>query len=210
MPKAAFSEWAKEEKSLFKTLNSPIKIQKFLDQTEYNGTKETRSPRYVISLNRSHCMEGALFAAACLENIGFPPLVLDLQAYNDDDHVIAIYKVKGFWGAVAKSNFTTLRYREPVYKTLRELSMSYFDFYFNLKGEKSLRAYSLPHNLNRFNTMNWRTTEEDVEDIGYYLDKVKHFPLVNKEQIKRLENSTDSLMKSSLLGSNPAGLYIPE
>ena len=88
--------------------------------------------------------------------------------------------------------------------------MSYFDFYFNLKGEKSLRAYSLPHNLNRFNEMNWRTTKEDVEDIGYYLDDVRHFPLVSMEQIKRLENSTDSLMKSSLLGSNPAGLYIPE
>ena len=210
MPKKSFSNWNKDEKSIFKTLNSPIKIQKFLDQTEYNGTKETRSPRYVISLNRSHCMEGALFAAACLENIGYPPLVLDLQAFNDDDHVIAIYKVNGFWGAVAKSNFTTLRFREPVYKSLRELSMSYFDFYFNLKSEKSLRAYSLPHDLNKFNDMNWRTTEEDVEDIGYYLDMVRHFPLVSKEQIKKLENSTDSLMKSSLLGSNPDGLYIPE
>ncbi len=209
MSKNSFSNWNKEEKALFKTLNSPIKIQKFLDQTEYNGTKETRSPRYVISLNRSHCMEGALFGAACLENLGYSPLVLDLQAYNDDDHVIAIYKAKGFWGAVAKSNFTTLRYREPVYKSLRELSMSYFDFYFNLNGEKSLRAYSLPHNLNKFNAMNWRTTEEDVEDIGYYLDKVRHFPLVSKEQIKKLKNATDSLMKSSLLGSNPAGLYIP-
>jgi hypothetical protein len=202
--------WTKEEKEFLKTLNSPYRIQSFLDKTEYNGTKETRSPRYVISLNRSHCMEGALFGAACLENIGYLPLVLDLQAYNDDDHVIAIYKYKGFWGAVAKSNFTTLRYREPVYRTLRELSMSYFDFYFNLNGEKSLRGFSLPQNLKRFDKINWRTTESDLEDIGYYLDKVKHFPVITKEQIKRLEIAGDYLMKSALLGSNPKGLYVPK
>ena len=209
MPKFLFTDWTREEKALLKTLNSPIRIQTFLDHTEYNGTKETRSPRYVISLNRAHCMEGALFAAACLENIGYKPLVLDLQAYNDDDHVIAIFKVKGCWGALAKSNFTTLRYREPVYRTLRELSMSYFDFYFNLNGEKSLRGFSLPHNLQRFDNMNWRTTEKDVEDIGYFLDKVKHFPLVNSEQIRKLEIAGDYLMKSSLLGSNPEGLFVP-
>jgi hypothetical protein len=202
--------WTKREAAILKNLNTPFRIQTFLDKTEYNGTKETRSPRYVISLNRSHCMEGALFAAACLENIGYPPLVLDLQAFNDDDHVIAIFKVKGFWGAVAKSNFTTLRYREPVYRSLRELAMSYFDFYFNLNGEKSVRGFSLPQNLKKFDSMQWRTTEDDLEEIGYYLDKVKHFMLVNKEQIRKLENASESLMKSSLLGSNPDGLYIPK
>jgi hypothetical protein len=189
MPKFLFTDWTREEKALLKTLNSPIRIQTFLDHTEYNGTKETRS--------------------ACLENIGYKPLVLDLQAYNDDDHVIAIFKVKGCWGALAKSNFTTLRYREPVYRTLRELSMSYFDFYFNLNGEKSLRGFSLPHNLQRFDNMNWRTTEKDVEDIGYFLDKVKHFPLVNSAQIRKLEIAGDYLMKSSLMGSNPEGLFVP-
>jgi hypothetical protein len=136
--------------------------------------------------------------------------VLDLQAYNDDDHVIAIFKLKGYWGAVAKSNFTTLRYREPVYRSLRELAMSYFDFYFNLNGEKSLRGFSLPQNLRRFEVMNWRTTKDDLEDIGYYLDKVKHFPLINKEQIKTLEIAGDYLMQSSLLGSNPEGLFVPK
>jgi hypothetical protein len=210
MVKKMTTGWTKAEVAKLKTLNTPFRIQTFLDKTEYNGTKETRSPRYVISLNRSHCMEGALFAAACLENIGYPPLVLDLQAFNDDDHVIAIYKVKGFWGAVAKSNFTTLRYREPVYRSLRELAMSYFDFYFNLNGEKSVRGFSLPQNLKKFDSILWRTTEDDLEEIGYYLDKVKHFPLVNKEQIRNLENASDSLMKSSLLGSNPDGLYKPK
>jgi hypothetical protein len=202
--------WTKDEKEILKTLSSPFRIQAFLDKTNYNDTKETRSPRYVISLNRAHCMEGALFAAACLENIGFKPLVLDMQSYNDDDHVIAIFKVNGFWGAVAKSNFTTLRYREPVYRSLRELVMSYFDFYFNLNGEKSLRGYSLPQNLRRFDKINWRTTQTDLENIGYYLDKVKHFPVVSKEQVKTLEIAGDYLMKSSLMGSNPKGLFIPK
>lgn len=203
-------DWTKDEKEILKTLSSPFRIQAFLDKTNYNDTKETRSPRYVISLNRAHCMEGALFAAACLENIGFKPLVLDMQSYNDDDHVIAIFKVNGFWGAVAKSNFTTLRYREPVYRSLRELVMSYFDFYFNLNGEKSLRGYSLPQNLRRFDKINWRTTQTDLENIGYYLDKVKHFPVVSKEQVKTLEIAGDYLMKSSLMGSNPKGLFIPK
>lgn len=210
MLKQSKADWTKDEMRILKSLSSPYRIQTFLDKTEYNGTTETRSPRYVISLNRSHCMEGALFAAACLENIGFPPLVLDMQSFNDDDHVIAIFKVKGYWGAVAKSNFTTLRYREPVYRSLRELTMSYFDFYFNLNGEKSLRGFSLPQNLHRFDKINWRTTKEDLENIGYYLDKVKHFPVVSREQIKKLEIAGDYLIKSSLMGSNPKGLFIPK
>lgn len=203
------SHWTAKEKDLFKEINTPFKIQQFLDKCDYNSTEETRSPRFVLEHKRTHCLEGALFAAACLENLGMLPLVLDLQAHDDDDHVIAIFKVNGFWGAIAKSNFTTLRYREPVYRNLRELAMSYFDFYFNTIGNKSLRAYSLPHNLSRFNNVNWRTTEKDLEDIGYYLDKVKHFPLVDSKQIKDLEKATPLLLESSMTGSNPAGLYTP-
>jgi hypothetical protein len=164
----------------------------------------------VIRNRRAHCLEGALFAAACLRYIGYPPLVLDLKAENDDDHVIAIFKVKGFWGAVAKSNFTTLRYREPVYRTLRELSMSFFDMYFNSIGEKTLRSYSLPQNLSRFDYMNWMTTEEDLDVIGNYLTDVKHISLINPEQVGKLDIVGDYLLKSSLIGSNPAGLYKPK
>jgi hypothetical protein len=201
--------WSDKEISHLNQLSTPFKIQEFLDKSEYNSTEETRSPAYVLEHHRCHCLEGALFAAACLEYIGMPPLVMDLQAHDDDDHVIAVFKIDGFWGAIAKSNFTTLRYREPVYRTLRELSMSYFDFYFNTNGDKSLRAYSLPHNLRRFDKINWRNTQKDLEDIGYYLDKVKHFPLVDKNQIKRLEKATPLLLESSMMGSNPAGLFTP-
>jgi len=201
--------WNSREISLLQKINTPFKIQQFLDECEYNSTEETRSPLYVLEHKRAHCLEGALFAAACLEFNGMKPLVLDLQAYNDDDHVIAVFKIKGYWGAIAKSNFTTLRFREPVYRSLRELSMSYFDFYFNTIGDKSLRGYSLAHNLSRFDTMEWRTTSNDLEDIGYYLDKVKHFPLVNDTQIKGLEKATPLLLESSMMGSNPEGLFTP-
>ena len=139
-------EWTRDESIFFKRLSDPDKIQGFLDSIEYNPGYECRSPRWVIKKKKAHCFEGALFAAAALEFIGYPPLIVDLKAYNDDDHVIAVFKVDGHWGSVAKSNFTTLRYREPVYRSLRELVMSYFDFYFNINGDKS--KYDITSSLN--------------------------------------------------------------
>ncbi len=207
--KSAEKYWTRTETEALNSLDTPFRIQQFLDECNYNATEETRSPRYVLEHRRAHCLEGAIFAAACLEYQGRPPLLLDLQAMNDDDHVIAVFKQDGCWGGIAKSNFTTLRYREPVYRTLRELAMSYFDLYFNTLGDKSLRAYSLPYSLNRFNRMEWRTTMDDLEDIGYFLDKVNHFPLISKAQAGRLERATPLLLKSSLMGSDPAGLFIP-
>jgi len=201
--------WNKGELKILKGLDSPYMIQTYLDNINYNSIIETRSPRYVMQNQRAHCTEGALFAAACLEYLGYLPLVVDLKAENDDDHVIATYKWKGHWGAVAKSNFTTIRYREPVYRTLRELAMSYFDLYFNTLGEKTLRAYSLPHNLNLFNHINWKTTEKNLDEIGNYLNGVRHIPLINSAQIKNLAFVGEYLLKSSLIGSNPAGLFVP-
>ena len=139
--------WTEEEIKFLKTLNKPDKIQGFLDSIDYNPNYECRSPRWVIKKRSAHCFEGALLAAAALNFIGYKPLIVDMKAYNDDDHVIAVFKENGHWGAVAKSNFTTLRYREPVYRSLRELAMSYFDFYFNIAGDKSLRSYSVPFDL---------------------------------------------------------------
>lgn len=204
------SGWSRDEQAFLDTLITPFNIQEYLDGIPYNTTTESNSPRNVMKKGRAHCFEGALFGAACLENLGFPPLVVDLQAVNDDDHVIAVYKVKGCWGAIAKSNFTTLRYREPVYRSLRELAMSYFDLYFNTLGEKSLRGYSLPHNLRRFDFMEWRTTEGDLEDIGYYLDRVKHYLLLTDKQVRNLSRASGLLVESSLTGSDPGGLYLPE
>jgi len=207
--KSTNDHWTIAETKALKSLGTPYGIQKFLDECSYNTTEETRSPRYVLEHKRAHCAEGAIFAAACLEMLGRPPLVLDLKAYNDDDHVIAVFKQDKCWGSIAKSNFTTLRYREPVYRSLRELAMSYFDLYFNTQGDKSLRSYSLPYSLNRFNKMKWRTTMNDLENIGEFLDKRKHYPLISNTQAEKLERASSLLLESSMMGSDPAGLFIP-
>src|SRR5580692_10024433 len=133
------------ERAVFMRLRSPELIQRFVDDLGYNkekGGETCRSPRRVLRDRTGHCMEGALFGAAALRLLGYPPLLLDLEAVQDSDHVLAIFRRRGCWGALAKSNFTGLRYREPVYRTLRELVLSYFEHYFNLRREKTLRKYS--------------------------------------------------------------------
>jgi hypothetical protein len=203
-------DWTKNEVQFLKTLDDPDKIQGFLDAIEYNPDYECRSPRWVIRKRSAHCFEGALFAAAALNFIGHKPLLVDMKAFNDDDHVIAVFKEDGHWGAVAKSNFTTLRYREPVYRNLRELIMSYFDFYFNIYGIKSLRAYSLPLDLSIFNSRNWATTDEDLEYIGDKLEQLHHFDVVTKNMIKKLKVASETMLKAGMMGSNEAGLFKPE
>ena len=120
-----------------RSLKDPYGIQRFLDDMPYHLADTAWSPRRVLRENTSHCFEGAIFAAAALRANGYPPLILDFEAEHDTDHVIAIYQVKGHWGAIAKSNYTSCRYREPVYRSLRELAMSYFDTYFNLRRERT-------------------------------------------------------------------------
>ena len=203
-------EWIKEEIVIFKKLSDPDKIPRFLDSLDYNPKYECRSPRWVLKKRSAHCFEGAIFAAAALQFLGYKPLLVDMKAINDDDHVIAIFKVNGHWGAVAKSNFTTLRYREPVYRSLRELVMSYFDFYFNLLGEKTLRSYSLPLDLSIFNNRHWETTDEDLEYIGDKIESLYHHDVVTPQMIEKLEIASVSLIKAGLMGSNEAGLFKPK
>lgn len=201
--------WDREEINILDKLSNPGKIQDFLDSLEYNPKYECRSPRWVMKTRTAHCFEGALFSAAALSCIGYRPLIVDMKAFNDDDHVIAVFKEKGHWGAVAKSNFTTLRYREPVYRSLRELVMSYFDFYFNINGDKSLRLYSKPLDLTVYNHRNWMTTDEDLEFIGDKLESMHHFPVISDQMIAGLIRATESMMKAGMLGSNEEGLFRP-
>jgi hypothetical protein len=202
-------EWTLDEIKVLNTLNDPDKIQGFLDSIDYNPKSECRSPRWVIKKRSAHCFEGALFAAAALHYIGYPPLIVDLKAFNDDDHVIAVFKEGKHWGAVAKSNFTTLRYREPVYRSLRELVMSYFDFYFNIAGDKSLRSYSLPLDLTMYNSRDWSTTDQDLEYIGDKLEMLRHYPVLDKKMIGNLKKASDIMLKAGMLGSNEEGLFKP-
>lgn len=201
--------WTRSEAALFARLDTPHKVQTYLNSIAYDAEFGCRSPRFVIKEKKAHCFEGALFAAAALRMNGFPPLIVDLRAENDDDHVIAVFKQRGRWGAVAKSNFTTLRFREPVYKTVRELAMSYFDFYVNTLGDKSLRECSVPMNLAHFDRREWMTTPDDLNYIGDYLDERRHVRLLTKAQERALEPVDPALLKASLLGSNPHGLFKP-
>lgn len=141
-----------EERHLVAGLNTPARIQAFLDELIYPEGEENRSLVEVLRQGKAHCLDGGLFAAAALRLLGYPPLIMDMQPEpgTDDDHVIAIYRSKGCWGSVAKSNYSGLRFREPVYRTLRELVMSYFEDSFNMARQKTLRTYTRPVNLVRF------------------------------------------------------------
>src|SRR6204780_322264 len=169
-----------------RSLKDPHGIQRFLDAMPYHVADTAWSPRRVLRENTSHCFEGALFAAAALRANGYPPLILDLEADHDTDHVIAIYRVNGHWGAVAKSNYTGCRYREPVYRSLRELALSYFDVYFNLRGERTLRTFSRPVNMARFDPLGWLTSEKPVWFVAEYLLTIAHTSLISRAQAKRL------------------------
>jgi len=200
MPRDTFTA---AERAVFRRLGSPDKIQRFLDDLAYNKEPHgptCRSPRMVLRDRTAHCMEGALFGAAALRMLGHPPLLLDLEAVHDDDHVLAIFRLRGYWGALAKSNFSGLRYREPVYRTLRELVMSYFEHYFNLRREKTLRNYSRPVNLRRFDGMAWMTAEEDVWPVPEYLCTISHTPLLPVRVVRRLGRVDARLFAAGLTG----------
>ncbi len=198
-----------EFKRLLKDLDTPFNIQEYLDSIPYNSTERTLSPLMVIRERMAHCMDGGMFAAAALRNLGYPPLIVDLEADNDDDHIIAVFREGRCWGAIAKSNTTVLRFREPVYRSLRELAMSYFDLYYNLNSQKTLRSYSRVIDLSRFDDRNWETTEEDLEFIGDYTYRVKHYPLLTDQQARRLNNVPKYLFDAGFAGADIKGLFKP-
>ena len=193
-----------DELAVLRGLKSPEKIQSFLDR-EIGYNKEPcgptcRSPRLVLRDRLAHCLEGALFAAAALRLHGDPPLLLDLEAVRDDDHVLALFRRHGHWGAIAKSNYSGLRFREPVYRTLRELAMSYFEHYYNLSGEKTLRTYSRPVRLRRFDYLHWMTAPGPVWAIPEYLTAIPHTPLLTGAMTRRLNRVDARLQAAGHLG----------
>jgi hypothetical protein len=169
-----------------RSLKTPLRIQRFVDELTYDYSDSARSPRRTLRERRGHCLEGALLAAAALRVQGHPPLVMDLEAVRDDDHVIALYREHGLWGGIAKSNFAGLRFRAPVYRTLRELALSYFDHYYNLRGERTLRNYSQAVNLAQLDSQHWMTAEEDVWCVTDLLMAARHYPLVPDKVIRTL------------------------
>ena len=160
-----------------RALNTPAKIQRFLDALTYQYADTAWSPQRTLRERKGHCLEGALLAAAALRVNGHPPLLMDLEAVHDDDHVIALFRERGLWGGIAKSNYAGLRFRAPIYRTLREIALSYFENYYNLRGERTLRNYSVPVNLERLDSQHWITSEEDVWGVPELLIAARHYPL---------------------------------
>lgn len=202
--------WTAEERKFLDTLKSPYDIQKFLDSIQYSADPIYRCPRSVIRDRKAHCVDGSLFAAAAMRRMGYPPLIMELKAVRDDDHLLAIFRCDGYFGAVAKSNFTTLRYREPVYRTVRELVMSYFEGYFNLEYEKTLRSYSTMIRLSSFDRLNWTIDDSAVDAIIKRIDEAHHYPVCTKKMTARLQRVDERSYQAALLGSNPSGLYQPK
>jgi len=183
-----------------RSLKDPHGIQRFIDEMPYHLADTAWSPRRVLQERTSHCLEGAIFAAAALRANGYPPLIFDLEAEGDTDHVVALFRTDGHWGSIAKSNYTGCRYREPVYRSLRELAMSYFEGYFNLRRERSLRTFSRPVNLARFDHLDWMTTEKPVWFIAEYLFTIRHYQLLTPSMVKRLHRLDDRSFRAGCLG----------
>ncbi len=186
-------------------LKTPRGIQHALDRMPYHAASSAWSPRRVLREQTAHCLEGAVFAATALSLLGFPPLVMDLEAVQDTDHVIAVFRERGHWGAIAKSNFAGLRYREPVYRTLRELAMSYFENYINLRGERTLRGYSRPVSLARFDRTHpgWVISGTDLWFIPDHLVHVPHRPLLTPTLIAALTRVDGRSFRAALVGHQP-------
>jgi len=182
-------------------LTPPWRVQKFLDGLEYDfAGSGCRSPRRVLAERKVQCMDAALFAAAALRVQGHRPLIIDLEAVEDVDHVLAVFRGPAGWGAIARSNYSGLRYREPIHPTIRTLVLSYFESYFNLRREKTLRRYSRPVDLARFDSLRWMTTEEDLWEIPEYLVGIRHYRLLPKRVIKKLATVDRRMFEAGLVG----------
>jgi hypothetical protein len=200
--RAAALGFTRAEVRALRALRTPHGIQRALDAMPYHHASTAWSPRRVLRERTAHCLEGAVFAAAALRVLGFPPLLLDLEAVQDTDHVLAVYRANGHWGAIAKSNFTGLRYREPVHRSVRELVMSYFEGYINLRGERTLRAYSRPVDLARFDRRHpgWMTSEGSLWWIAEHLVAVPHTRLLTPAMIQRLHRVDRRSLDAGLVG----------
>src|SRR3989344_4296575 len=191
--------FTKKEKVLIKKLNTPAKIQDFLNKLKFNFEEDgetLKSPILILRERRANCLEAAILGAYILSRHDFPPLVVHLETTKHDiDHCIAPFKINDHWGALSKTNHAVLRYREPVYKNIRELVMSYFHEYFLDNGAKTLRRYSRPLNLNVFED-GWPTHRQDLWGIDEELDKIKHYEIVPQKALKNLRKADNIEIKA--------------
>jgi hypothetical protein len=179
-----------EETKTFRKLNSPRKIQDFVDSLAINMELDARtymSPRRVLATGQAHCVEGALLAAAALAYHGARPMLLDFQAaYDDEDHVVAVFRLNGHWGAISKTNHPGLRYRDPIHPSVRGLAASYFHEYYLWDGRKSLRHFSRPFDLSRYAPESWVTAGADLDWLVHALDASPHDPIIPRGNLRKL------------------------
>jgi hypothetical protein len=199
-----------QERHTMSKLDSPLKIQAFLDAIPYSSESIYRCPLQVLRDRVAHCFDGALFAAAALRQLGYPPLILEMiPDSRDDDHLLALYKQEGHWGAIAKSNFVGLRFREPIYRSLRELVLSYFEQFYNIEREKTLRGYTIPVNLKAFDRFGWMTSNAALERIAQRTDEVRRYFLLTPAMTAGLAPVDERSYQAGLQGANEAGLFTP-
>jgi hypothetical protein len=196
------------ESAVLAKLTDPERIQEYLDSLNYSADLFYRSARSVVRDRKANCFDGALLAAFAFQHLGQPPLLMDMWAARDNDHVIALYRRNGCWGAVAVSNVVGLRFREPIFRTGRELALSYFEEFYNLDAEKTLRSYSVPLDM-RFFRFDWTTCDERLTEVATKLDQVRHYPLLTQKMVDGLAHVDRRLYRAGLLGANRAGMYHP-
>ncbi|HEY6877255.1 MAG TPA: hypothetical protein VI299_04510 [Polyangiales bacterium] len=203
-----FDQLTKRERAIVTALTSPTKIQAYLDQTPYSTDPIYRAPLTVLRQRRAHCFDGAMFAAMALLRLGHPPRLVDMLPWDDDDHVIAIYKRGPRYGSIAKSNFTGLRGREPVYRSLRELLMSYYEPFFNMARNRTLRGYTLPLSLNRF--AGWTHRDGAMDEIADGLDRQRKVTLFSAAEVRAFTKVDELTVHSNLWNADPKGLHRPK
>jgi hypothetical protein len=199
--------FGRQQRAALRRLTTPFKIQAYLDSLPYSTDDFNRTPLQVMTDRTANCFDGALFAAFALWRLGHPPRIIDLFADNDDDHLLALFRVRGGWGAVAKSNYVGLRFREPVYRSLRELVMSYFEPFYNTLGERSLRSYTRPISLRQFDRQGWVTRAEALGVIAGHTERVPRIRLLTPTMVRGLSPVDARSYKAGQLGVVKAGLF---
>ena len=189
----------------FQQLDTPFTIQNYIDSLTYKGEERDRSPLNVMLDGQGHCLDGGFLAALCLWRIGFQPLLIDIvpDPGVDDDHVLALYKIEGRWGALAKTNYINLGFREPVYRSLRELVMTYFEHFVSIDQQKTLRGYTRPFDASRYTQFHWAWDEAGANRVYHeHFYGRKPIPLLTKSMGKRLSPVTDKAYEAETLHTN--------
>ena len=202
-------DWTKRERRILSSLRTPDHIQRYVDELDYDEKGGPLSPRVVMRNGKANCFSGVLFACAALREIGYPPRLAYIDAVTDDGHCLALYEIDGLWGSVAKSNFTTIRSREPVYPYLA-LGLSYFDGFFNVFGKRTMRSFTVPIDLEPFEPRGWRFAERPPNYIDRAIDRAPKAWTLPRGRVKDIAPVSKMLRTAGLLGSNPAGLWRPQ